>query len=348
MKRHLGILAGLALFLIGCGSTPEVPGKLPVSENRTTGFTVIAHRGAPGYLPEHTLAGTVMAHSMGVDYIEQDVVLTRDDELIVLHDLYLDAVTDVAQRYQGRQRKDGHFYAIDFDLAEIRALRVYERRKDSGDPAFPGRFPPNGAVFRVPTLRDVITLIQGLNKSTGREVGVYVEPKSPAWHSVEGKDLMSETVRVLAKFGYDSREDRAFLQSFDLASLQYARLELNCDLKLIQLIGENNWHESPSDFDYLRTEAGLSEISSIAQGIGPWLPQVLELSGENPGQSTGLIEAAHRHGLKVHAYTLRADQLPDAIETIDDAMYILREQLGLDGVFTDHADQVIHYLQGGN
>jgi len=289
-----------------------------------------------------------MAHGMGVDYIEQDVVLSRDDELIVLHDLYLDAVTDVAQRYPGRHRDDGHYYAIDFDLAEISTLRVHDRRRSNGKPAFPGRFPVGGGVFRVPTLREAITLIQGLNTSTGRDVGVYVEPKSPSWHSEEGKNLMAEVVRVLGEFGYDSREDRAFLQSFDLDALKYARFALNCDLKLIQLIGENSWRESPSDFAYLRSEAGLSEIASFADGIGPWLPQVLELSGRNSGQSTGLIEAAHRHGLQVHAYTLRADQLPGTIGSIDDAMYILTERLGLDGVFTDHPDQVIDYLQAGN
>jgi glycerophosphoryl diester phosphodiesterase len=348
MRRHVGFLAGLSLLLFGCGSPPEVTKDLPVSGNRTLGFTVIAHRGASGYLPEHTLAGTTMAHGMGADYIEQDVLLSRDGELIVLHDLYLDAVTDVSRRYPGRQREDGHYYAIDFDLAEIRTLRVNERRKKNGKPAFPGRFPVGDAIFRVPTLREALLLIQGLNTSTGRDVGIYVEPKSPAWHREEGKDLVSAVLRALGEFGYNSREDRAFLQSFDLDALKYARFELNCDLKLVQLIGENSWHESPSDFDYLRSEAGLTEIASFADGIGPWLPQVLELSGRDSGQSTGLIEGAHRHGLLVHAYTLRADQLPDAIGSIDDAMYILRERLGLDGVFTDHPDQVISYLQAGN
>ncbi len=154
-------------------------------------FTVIAHRGAPGYLPEHTLAGVAMAHAMGADYIEQDVVLSRDGELLVLHDLTLDAVTDVAERFPGRERQDGRFYALDFDLAEIRTLRVHERRRADGEPAFPGRFARSDVTFRVPTLREEIALIQGLNRSTGRDVGVYVEPKSPAWHRAEGRDLLA-------------------------------------------------------------------------------------------------------------------------------------------------------------
>jgi glycerophosphoryl diester phosphodiesterase len=345
MWRPVAFLAVLSIFIHGCGSHAVMPDNKLMHSNPSDDFTVIAHRGASGYLPEHTLAAAAMAHAMGADYIEQDVVLTRDDELIVLHDLYLDAVTDVADRFPGRQRDDGHYYAIDFDLAEIRTLRVHERLKANGKPAFPGRFPPDTGVFRVPALREELALIQGLNRSTGRDVGVYVEPKSPAWHSGEGKDLVAETVRILAEFGYRDRGDRAFLQSFDLDSLKYARHELNSDLKLVQLIGENRWRESPTDFDYLRTEAGLAEIAAFADGIGPWLPQTIDLSGVNFGNTTGLVEAAHRRGLLVHAYTLRADQLPAELETIEAAMELLTTQLRLDGVFTDHPDQVLHFLE---
>jgi glycerophosphoryl diester phosphodiesterase len=308
-------------------------------------FLVIAHRGASGYLPEHTLSGTAMAHEMGVDYIEQDVVLSRDGELVVLHDLYLDAVTDVAERFPGRQRDDGHFYAIDFDLAEIRSLRVRKRPRHDEDPALAGRSPADSAVDHVPTLREMITLIQSLNESTGRDIGIYVEPKSPRWHEQEGRNVMAETVRVLDEFGYCSRDDRAYLQSFDKDALKYAREVLQCDLKLTQLIGENDWRESPCNFDYLRSEAGLAEIACFADGIGPWLPQVVDLSGERMGRPTGLVEAAHRHGLPVHAYTLRADQVPIEIGTLDAAMDLLLKQLQLDGVFTDHPDQVIRYLE---
>ena len=324
---------------------PEMTENQTDSSGRSAGFTVIAHRGASGYLPEHTLEGVAMAHAMGVDYIEQDVVLTRDNEVIVLHDLYLDAVTDVAKRYPGRQRHDGHFYAIDFDLEEIRTLTLHERLAANGKPAFPGRFPPDKGVFRVPTLREEIELVQGLNRSTGVDVGIYVEPKAPAWHREQGRNLVFEVVRILAEAGYDSRDDRAILQSFDMDSLIYAREELECDLKLVQLIGENRWRESPSDFDYLQTGQGLAAIADYADGIGPWLPQAVHISGANAGTPTGLVAAAHRHGLLVHAYTLRADQLPRAIPNMDTALKVLTERVGLDGVFTDHPDQVIHAIQ---
>ena len=150
---------------------------------------VIAHRGASGYLPEHSLPAKAMAHAMGADFIEQDLVLTRDNRLVVLHDLYLDAVTDVARVFPDRGRPDGHFYAIDFTLAELRRLALTERlviEDGRSQPRFPGRFPPGQSSFRISTFEEEIELIQGLNRSTGRNVGLYPEIKSPAFHRHEG------------------------------------------------------------------------------------------------------------------------------------------------------------------
>lgn len=307
-------------------------------------FIVIAHRGASGYLPEHTLEGVAMAHAMDPDYIEQDAVLTRDDRLIVLHDLYLDAVTDVAQKFPGRTRGDGHHYAIDFSLDEIRTLRVHERIGRDGRAAFPGRFPVSEELFRIPTLEEEIRLIQGLNRSTGRDVGIYVEPKSPEWHQREGKDLVAAVIKLLDEHGYSKREDHAFLQSFDLGSLKRARNDLGSDLKLVQLIGENSWKESTTDYDYLQTPEGLKEIAGFADGIGPWLPQVIEINRNGLFDISDLVDSAHQLGLFVHAYTLRADQLPPELAGMQAAVEILLERTGLDGVFTDHPDQVIDAL----
>ena len=308
-------------------------------------FTVIAHRGASGYLPEHTLEGAATAHAMGADFIEQDVVLTRDNELVVLHDLYLDAVTDVAGRFPDRKRDDNHYYAIDFSLDEIRALRVSERRKSSAIAEFPGRFPVGSNIFRVPTLEEVIALIQGMNQSTGRNVGLYIEPKSPAWHEQLGRDILVELVATLSRYGYASKNDKAFLQSFDADTLKRARGELKTELPLVQLMGENSWGESDTDFDYLRTAAGLQEVQTYADGIGPWLLNVVEIDPETgkPGV-TPLVGQAHQHGLFVHAYTLRADQLPDEMNDFDEALKFLLDNSGLDGVFTDFPDKVMQFL----
>jgi len=308
-------------------------------------FTVIAHRGASGYLPEHTLEGVAMAHAMGADYIEQDVVLTRDDELIVLHDLYLDAVTDVTEKFPDRKREDGKHYAIDFTLEEIKTLRVHERVTADGQPEFPGRFPHTNAIFRIPTLAEEITLIQDLNRSNGRDVGVYIEPKSPAWHSTEGRDLVKKVVSTLADFGYRNRSDQAYLQSFDMNYLEYARYELKTDLKLVQLIGENSWQESATDFDYLQTEKGLQAVARFADGIGPWLMQVVRVQDGEITDISDMVALAHRLGLFAHAYTLRADQLPLDTGDIRLAVHFLKDQAQLDGVFTDHPDQVIQALR---
>ncbi|MBT8052280.1 MAG: glycerophosphodiester phosphodiesterase [Xanthomonadales bacterium] len=307
-------------------------------------FAVIAHRGASGYLPEHTLAGVAMAHAMGADYIEQDVVLTRDNVLIVLHDLYLDAVSDVADRFAGRERNDGHYYAIDFSLEEIRTLRVHERQKPGGEPGFPDRFPHKDALFHIPTLEEEIKLIQGLNRSRKKNTGIYIEPKAPAWHLQEGRDIMAEVLTVLGKFGYRSRRDKAILQSFDFELLRNCRNELKTDLKLVQLIGENSWQESTAEFNYLRTEAGLQSVAEFADGIGPWLMQLVDVEKDGNVEITALASLAHSAGLFVHGYTLRADQLPVAAGGMRHALDLLVNEVRLDGVFTDHPDQVLRWL----
>lgn len=307
-------------------------------------FTVIAHRGASGYLPEHTLEGVAMAHAMGADYIEQDAVLTRDNELIVLHDLYLDAVTDVAQKFPGRKHEDGKHYAIDLTLAEIRTLCVHERTNPDGQPAFPDRFPHRETLFRIPTLAEEIRLIQGLNRSTGRNTGVYIEPKSPSWHSDRNRDLVKAVLSVLADFGYTRRQDRAYLQSFDSDCLEYARNELGTDLKLVQLIGENSWRESTTDFDFLQTGAGLRSIVDSVDGIGPHLMQVANFEDNAIPDISALVTLAQQLGLFVHAYTLRADQLPPGMGSLHDTASFLKDKVGLDGIFTDHPDQVIEAI----
>jgi glycerophosphoryl diester phosphodiesterase len=304
-------------------------------------FTVIAHRGASGYLPEHTLEGIAMAHAMGSDYIEQDVALTRDNVLIVLHDLYLNAVTDVAEKFPGRQRGNDLHYAIDFTLEEIRSLCVHERMNSDAEVEFPDRFPHQESIFHIPTLAEEITLIQGLNRSRGRNVGIYIEPKSPAWHTNENKDVVKEVVNMLNHFGYQKREDKACLQSFDTKYLEYARHQLKTDLKLVQLIGDNSWRESDADFDFLQTREGLASIAGLADGIGPWLLQVMSTSPDETPDISDMTANAQSLGLFVHAYTLRADQLPAEIGGIENAAQFLANQVGLDGVFTDHPDQVI-------
>ncbi len=305
---------------------------------------VIAHRGASAYLPEHTLAAKTLAHAMGADFIEQDVVLSKDGFPIVLHDVCCDTTTNIRDVFPDRARPDGRFYAIDFTLNELRSLRVSERFDIvTGMPIYPGRFPLGKSRFEIVTLADELELIQGLNQSTGRSAGVCVEVKSPAWHLKQGHDVSAVVVQTLARYGYIENSDNAWVQCFDAAELLRIRVTLACRLKLIQLVGENSWNESLTDYDLLRTTEGLQRTSSYANAISPWLPQVLSVVDGKP-KPTGLVERAHAAGLLVYPYTFRADELPDNVAQAYEYFSMLVNS-GIDGLFTDQPDLVGEFLR---
>lgn len=308
---------------------------------------VIAHRGASGYLPEHTLPAKALAHAMGADYLEQDVVLTRDDVPIVLHDIHLDTVTDVAERFPGRQRDDGRYYAIDFTLAEIKTLRASERfHHKTGRAVYPMRFPLRTSRFEVPTLAEEIEFVQGLNHSTGREAGLYPEIKAPAFHRAQGKDISLIVLETLAHYGYDAAEDKIFVQCFDATETRRLREDLGAKTKLIQLIGENSWKESTTDFDRLRTDEGLRDVAEYADGIGPALVHVLAgFDADGRPQFTDLVENAHQRGLVVHPYTARADELPAGVSDFEQLLQLFVSSARVDGLFTDFPDLAVQYLK---
>ena len=155
-----------------------------------------------------SMAWAVAAHSMDSDYIEQDVVLTKDDQAIVLHDIHLDAVTDVAKKYPDRARDDGRFYAIDFTLEEIKTLKLGERiNVRTGQPVYPQRFPTIPKLLTIPTLEEEVLLIAGMNASRNKQVGIYPEIKQPAWHRKQGKDISRVVLQVLKKLGYQNSEE---------------------------------------------------------------------------------------------------------------------------------------------
>ncbi len=301
---------------------------------------IIAHRGASGYLPEHTLAAATLAYAQGADYIEQDVVMTKDDRVIVLHDIHLETTTNVAEVFPGRARDDGRFYAIDFTLAEIRQLKAVERiNRKTGQPVFPGRFPANQSRFFVPTLNEEIELIRGLNKVFNKNVGIYVEIKAPAWHQEEGKDLTRKTLDILYEYGYNDAQSTCFIQCFDPATLKRLRFELKTALPLIQLIGENSWNLSSADYTVLQTSEGLKEIAAYANGIGPWLKHIVTgVDADNQPQISDLVTNAQSLDLLVHPYTFRADQLPKHISSYEAFVRLFAFRIGVDGLFTDYVD----------
>lgn len=311
---------------------------------------VIAHRGASGYLPEHTLPAKAMAHAMGADYLEQDVVLTRDGVPIVLHDIHLEPTTDVEQVFPGRVREDGRFYAIDFDLAEIRRLRVHERSRRATDgreeAVFSGRFPLQPTSLQVPTLAEEIALIDGMNRSSGRRAGLYIELKAPRFHRRAGQDIARAVLQVLRDTGYSERTEQVYLQCFDDATLRYLRSELQTPLPLIQLIADEAWGEdSAVDYDYLRSAAGLDEVATYADGIGPWIMHIyLGRDATGAARLSDLVNLAHARNLLVHPFTLRSDQLPEGVEDLDTLHHILLDQAGVDGAFTDFPDRMRAYI----
>lgn len=295
---------------------------------------VIAHRGASGYLPEHTMESKAMAHAMNADYIEQDIVLSRDDVPIVIHDIYLEEVTDVALMYPERSREDGRFYVIDFSLDELLSLSVHERIDVSTKNAvFPNRFPLKKSKFKLHTLKDEIELIQGMNKSTGKNIGIYPEIKNPGFHQKHGKDISRIVLQVLKKYGYSKKSDACVLQCFDAKELQRIRQELDCDLFLTQLL------EFPESLDHLEKYAG------YADAIGPSIEQLLIASfAKSSQEKKDFIQRAHKLNLKVHAYTFRQDEHPN-FENFEALLDFGFYEMELDGVFTDFPDAVVRYLE---
>jgi glycerophosphoryl diester phosphodiesterase len=307
---------------------------------------IIAHRGASGYLPEHTLAAKAMAHAMGADFLEQDVVLTHDGVPVVLHDIYLDTTTDVAERFPGRQRDDGRYYALDFTLSEIRTLSVGERREDLAHAAFPQRFPAHSRLFQVASLADELSLIRGLNHSTGRTAGVYLELKAPQWHAAQGYNMITPVLEVLRAYGYLQTPGQVFLQCFDADTLRTLRAAADMPYQLIQLIGENSWDEDGhNDYTAMRSDAGLDDVQTYADGIGPWLMQLVATDDAGRPASNGLTERAHQRGLLVHPYTLRKDQLPPWAADHDTVLQVLVNEIRVDGVFTDFPDLMKRFLE---
>jgi glycerophosphoryl diester phosphodiesterase len=317
-------------------------GALPVHGGHPV---VIAHRGASGYLPEHTLAAKALAHAMGADFLEQDVVLSRDGVPVVLHDIHLDTVTDVAQRYPERKRADGRWYALDFTVAEIRSLRAGERIDlKTGQAAMPGRFPAGKSAFQVPTLAEELEFVEGLNRTTGRRAGIYVEIKQPAWHRREGRDLSAAVLAVLASHGYRTREDPCWLQCFDYAEVQRLRGELGWKGRLLQLTG-GTVGASGKEAAWLHSREGLAALAKVADGLGPAVASILEGKSPADRRISPLVRDAHAAGLVVHPYTVRADSLPAVVGSLDELQALLFREAGVDGVFSDHPDRTVAWLR---
>lgn len=297
------------------------------SQQSKATIDVIAHRGASGYLPEHTLDAKIMAHQMDVTYIEQDVVLSRDNAAVVFHDLVLDHITDVAEKFPKRHREDGHFYVIDFDLAELKTLKIGNRLDPkTGLRTFPKRPDAGETVYRIPSLYEEIQLIQQLNKKGEKNIGIYTEIKNPAFHKEAGKDISKIVLDILKEFGYQDKNDLCVLQCFDSTELLRIRNELGSELLLNQLVS-------------LPVASNLTVYATYADYIGPSVHALSSMP-----LASSYIEKAHALGLKVHVYTLRSDDLR-GFDSFEQQLEFCFDQLKVSGAFTDFPDTVMNWLR---
>lgn len=299
-------------------------------------MVVISHRSASGYLPEHTLEGAAVAHSMGADFIEPDVVLTKDKIPIVLHDIYLEGTTDVEKKFLDRKRNDGHYYVIDFSLKEIKTLKVKERvNPHTKKSIFPSRFPQGLGSFSVPTLEELFELISGMNKSRKKEVGIYPEIKRPDFYRRNHYDSAKIIYDKIVSLKKRMLNVGVVIQCFESETLKRIREEFkDSEVVLNQLFPISD----EGEFDYNKIDKAyldqtFKKISKYANIIGPHYQFVLDKKGE----STGFVDLAKHYKLKTHVYTLRMDQLPKYAKSLGDLVNMLKK-IGVDGAFTDFTD----------
>ena len=296
---------------------------------------IIAHRGACGYLPEHTLPAAELAHTFDADYIEQDVVLTSDGVPIVLHDVTLELTTNVATLFPKRHRDDGLFYAIDFTLEEIKALSAHERTDSLGNPVFPERYSKTEVEFKVPTLAEEIETVDRLNQASAKRTGVYIELKRPEFHEREGVDIYKAVLDILTTFDRLGENAETVIQCFDPETLKRFAHEGIFKGPLVQLVLAESIADWRGDFEAMHTASGLKEVAEYAHGIGPDV-NLLENKSGGPSE---MVLAAKKLGLFLHPYTLRADSesIPGVnFRALHKKLFI---DLEVDGAFTDFADR---------
>ena len=335
------------------GNTPQyktLDGQAPL---------VIAHRGASGLLPEHTLEAYQRAIDLGADFIEQDLVLTKDQVLVCRHEPMLSGTTNVASLPEFANRKtvkrvDGvdynDWFVSDFTLAELRTIKAKQAIADR-----PQEF--NG-LYNIPTFQEVIDLAKAQTTAKGRTIGIYPETKHPTFHESQGLPLTSKLLDALTAAGWNNRDAPVFVQSFEVDNLRAIRDQYKSTVRTVQLYDAYDVDQDgklemqapngqPYDFvvsgdkrtyNDLATDAGLDFVKTYANGIGPWKPFIQSYTAVGKLPATTLIERAHQRGLFVHAYTFRDEprywQSFFQTSALDE--YKSFYALGLDGVFSDY------------
>jgi glycerophosphoryl diester phosphodiesterase len=373
MKTRAGILMLLSMLLIGALATPLADAKKKNRHalKRAQAPLVIGHRGASGFLPEHTLQSYRLAIKLGADYIEPDLVATKDGVLIARHEPLLGDSdptttgdsTNVGDHDEFKDREkelmlDGiptkGFWASDFTLAEIKTLRARQTRSPRPT-EFDGK-------FKIPTFQQVINLAKRESRRRGRVIGIYPETKHPTFHQTLSPPLPLERrlVRALKRNRLNRRRSPVFIQSFEQANLK--QLNSMTPVRLVQLMDAfdtdpvtgNPTFEPPNDrpydwtvsgrqdfYSYFATDAGLAEVKTYADAIGPWKVYIVPTTGSgggNPMPATDLVQRAHARGLLVHTWTFRDDAYPSGYDGGPVEEYLNIFRTGVDGVFSDFPD----------
>ncbi len=380
----MAVRALVLVAVAGCAAAGQDPQAATQERGREARPLVIGHRGSAGYLPEHTLAGYTLAIDRGADYIEPDLVVTKDGVLVARHEPNIIATTNVKDLPQFASRKrravvDGvseeGFFVSDFTLAEIKQLRAVQ--------AFAERDASYNGQFEIPTFDEILALVRRKSIETGRRIGVYPETKHPTYHRQLGLPIEGRLVEALRRHGLDRRDAPVFIQSFEVSNLRYLRSITS--VRLVQLIDADDVNldgsislkppfDKPYDFAVrgdvrtfadLLTPAGLAEIRTYADGIGPWKPYLISSAGvdaNGDGQAddvngdgkvneqdrrllapSQVVANAHRLGLLVHPFTFRNEQRRLTGDFNGDPVqeYLRFYELGVDGVFSDFADTAV-------
>jgi len=320
---------------------------LCISHSPAAERVVFAHRGASGYLPEHSLPAKAMAHAQGADFLEQDVVLTKDDVPIVLHDIHLDSMTDVAKRFPERKRADGRYYAIDFTLEEIKSLNATQRfDPKSGEAVLPKRFPLDGYTYHLHTLEEEIRFIEGMNFSSGKKVGLFTEIKQPTFHGKEGKDIARIVSEVLHRHGYGKKRDEAcWVQCFEYNTLLRFRDELGWEGKLMMIFGGAKPGADGSNYDALSSPEKLRTIADYVDGVFPNVDRIVTWDEEGKPQATEFVSNARKAGLWICSGVIRQDSLPERCPSVDALHAALFETAGVNAVCTDFPDLSVQWVR---
>ena len=309
---------------------------------------VIGHRGASGYRPEHTLASYQLAIEMGADYVEPDLVMTKDKVLVARHENEISGTTDVATKFPDRKTTktvDGEkitgWFIEDFTLVELKTLKSRERR-DFRDQSYNGK-------FDVPTFSEILKLVKEQSKIHKRDIGIYPEVKHPTYFTNTGLPLEQAMVQELEKAGLNNKNSKVYIQSFELGALK--KLKALTPIPLVFLVGgpkeipyDHIFSGDKRNYKDLMAPESLKELSLIISGIGPdkrWIVPTGLFGGlQSP---TSLIAYAHAAGLVVHPYTFRNEKqfLHSDYENDPIKEYIQFYKLGVDGVFSDFSDVAV-------